>query len=142
MGEALTVYRALLKGINRNITSITGNRQWLVFAKEAFRRHRAVSDQEDQKELLQLAKDYVFMIDGVRDHKVGMIRSLYAVALIIRWPYNTHSLLTTAFPLNFLQELLFSYNVGIPIEDREKDMKKRAAALVGLALPPEPEHFN
>lgn len=42
-------------------------------------------------------------------------------------------------PLSFvlLQELLLSYNVGIHIDDREKHMMKRAAALVGLALPPD-----
>lgn len=75
MGEALAIYRALIRGINRNITAATGNPQWLIFAKEEFRRHRSVSDQEDQAELLQLAKDYVFMIDGVREHKVSIAQS-------------------------------------------------------------------
>lgn len=34
-----------------------------------------------------------------------------------------------------VQELLLSYNVGIPVEQREKRMNERAAALVGLAMP-------
>ena len=35
------------------------------------------------------------------------------------------------------KELLLSYNIGIPVEDREKDMNKQAAKLVGLAMPEE-----
>lgn len=35
-----------------------------------------------------------------------------------------------------LQELLLSYNIGIPVDIREKEMNKRAAKLVGLELPP------
>lgn len=38
-----------------------------------------------------------------------------------------------------LQELLLSYNIGIPVDIREKEMNKRAAKLVGLELPPGPK---
>ena len=38
-----------------------------------------------------------------------------------------------------MQELLLSYNIGIPIDDRERDMNARAATLVGLAMPPKAE---
>jgi len=38
-----------------------------------------------------------------------------------------------------LQELLLSYNIGIPVDIRERDMNKRAAQLVGLKLPDEAE---
>lgn len=34
-----------------------------------------------------------------------------------------------------LQELLLSYNIGIPVEQREQDMNKRAANMVGLQMP-------
>ncbi|KAG7667396.1 hypothetical protein Ndes2526B_g04083 [Nannochloris sp. 'desiccata'] len=103
MAEALQVYRTLLRAINRNVTHVTGNRQWYIFAKDEFRRHRTASEDKERAELLRLAKDYAFMINGVKDHT----------------------------------ELLLSYNVGIHIDDREKHMMKRAAALVGLALPPD-----
>lgn len=33
------------------------------------------------------------------------------------------------------QMLLASYNIGIPIDVREKEMNRRAAQLVGLRLP-------
>ena len=35
----------------------------------------------------------------------------------------------------FAQELLLSYNIGIPVDQREKDMNARAAQLVGLQMP-------
>lgn len=37
------------------------------------------------------------------------------------------------------QELLLSYNIGIDVETREKEMNQRAANLVGLAIPPKAE---
>ncbi|WPT14998.1 hypothetical protein PSENEW3_00002939 [Picochlorum sp. SENEW3] len=37
------------------------------------------------------------------------------------------------------QELLLSYNIGLPVDVRERDMNKRAAQLVGLKLPEKAE---
>jgi len=34
-----------------------------------------------------------------------------------------------------LQELLLSYNIGVDPDLRQKEMNKRAATLVGLAMP-------
>jgi len=76
MAEALQVYRTLLKAIRRNITSATGNRQWYIYAKDEFRRHRAASEDNDRAELLQLARDYAFMINGVKDHTVRNSRNM------------------------------------------------------------------
>lgn len=36
------------------------------------------------------------------------------------------------------KELLLSYNIGVPVEEREKEMNKRAAKLVGLRMPDDP----
>ncbi|KAL4443321.1 hypothetical protein ABPG75_011058 [Micractinium tetrahymenae] len=44
-----------------------------------------------------------------------------------------------AFLINSVREhkeLLLSYNIGIAVEQREKDMNARAAQLVGLQVPP------
>lgn len=71
MAEALQVYRTLLRAINRNVTHVTGNRQWYIFAKDEFRRHRTASEDKERAELLRLAKDYAFMINGVKDHTVS-----------------------------------------------------------------------
>jgi hypothetical protein len=75
MAEALQVYRTLLRAINRNITTTTGNRQWYVFATEEFRKHSKASDDKERAELLQLARDYAFMINGVKDHTVSNLYS-------------------------------------------------------------------
>ncbi|KAL4418885.1 hypothetical protein ABPG77_010054 [Micractinium sp. CCAP 211/92] len=43
-----------------------------------------------------------------------------------------------AFLINSVREhkeLLLSYNIGIPVEQREKDMNARAANMVGLQVP-------
>jgi Complex 1 protein (LYR family) len=72
MAEALQVYRTLLRAINKNITGATGNKQWYAFATEEFRRHRTAADEKERAELLQLARDYAFMINGVRDHTVSI----------------------------------------------------------------------
>lgn len=72
MAEALQVYRTLLRAINRNITSVTGNREWYIFARDEFRRHHKASDEKERAELLQLATDYAFMINGVKDHTVSL----------------------------------------------------------------------
>lgn len=39
-----------------------------------------------------------------------------------------------------MQELLLSYNIGIPVDEREKNMNVRAAQLVGLSMPPKTNH--
>jgi len=41
--------------------------------------------------------------------------------------------------LPHMQELLLSYNVGIPFDQREKHMNAKAAEFVGLRLPAAPE---
>jgi hypothetical protein len=71
MSEALAAYRALLRAVNRNITFATGNRSWLEHTREEFRRHRGAADPAEAAQLVQLAKDYAFMIHGVREHTVG-----------------------------------------------------------------------
>ena len=38
-----------------------------------------------------------------------------------------------------LKDLLLSYNIGIPVDKRERDMNARAAQLVGLQVPPKQE---
>lgn len=71
MAEALQVYRTLLRAIQRNITHANGNKQWYIFAKEEFRRHRTAPEDGERAELLQLARDYAFMINGVKNHTVS-----------------------------------------------------------------------
>ena len=41
-----------------------------------------------------------------------------------------------------MQELLLSYNIGVPVDQREKDMNQRAAQLVGLRMPERQPHVD
>ncbi|PSC75404.1 hypothetical protein C2E20_1124 [Micractinium conductrix] len=103
--EARAVLRALLRAVDRNVTSASGNRQWREFVLAQWRANAASSNEAERSAALQEAKDYALLIDSIREHK----------------------------------ELLLSYNIGIPIDDRERDMNARAATLVGLAMPPKAE---
>ena len=52
-----------------------------------------------------------------------------------RPPTRPHPPTIFACASHTLQELLLSYNIGIPAEQREKEMNQRAAARVGLRMP-------
>ncbi len=69
--EARHVYRSLLRAVDQNITSATGNALWRNFVASEFRKHKGESDTTTVQERLQEAKDYAFLIDSVREHKVG-----------------------------------------------------------------------
>ncbi|KAL4854270.1 hypothetical protein ACK3TF_004963 [Chlorella vulgaris] len=94
--EARQVLRALLRAVDRNITSASGNRQWRDFVLAEARRWEQLGGSADRQMALQQARDYAFLINS---------------------------------------ELLLSYNIGIPVEQREQDMNKRAANMVGLQMP-------
>jgi hypothetical protein len=68
--EARQVLRALLRAVDRNITSATGNRQWRDFVIAEFRRGVQREDPAERQFALQQAKDYAYLIEGVREHKV------------------------------------------------------------------------
>lgn len=65
------VYRQLLRAVDRNITSVTGNPRWREFVAVEFRKHRGEADPARVRALLAAAKDYAFLIDGVREHKAS-----------------------------------------------------------------------
>lgn len=69
--EGRQVLRALLRAVDRNITSATGSRQWREFAIARFRRGAAQGDIADREVALQEARDYVFLIESVREHKAS-----------------------------------------------------------------------
>jgi len=69
--EARQVLRSLLRAVDRNITSATGNTQWRQFVLAEFRHAEALGDPAERERALQDAKDYALLIDSVREHKVG-----------------------------------------------------------------------
>lgn len=69
--EARQVLRTLLRAVNRNITSATGNRTWRDFVIAEFRRGGALGSSDEQRAALQEARDYAVLIESVHGYKVG-----------------------------------------------------------------------
>jgi hypothetical protein len=67
--EARQVLRTLLRAVDRNITSASGNRQWRDFVLAEARRWEQLGGNADRQMALQQARDYAFLINSVRDHK-------------------------------------------------------------------------
>lgn len=68
--EARAVLRSLLRAVDRNITSATGNRHWRDFVIAEFRRGEALGSSDERQAALQDARDYAVLVDSVREHKV------------------------------------------------------------------------
>lgn len=66
--HALSVYRTLLRAINKNITSASGNRAWIEHARQQFEASRHNGDHDHQA--LQKAMEYASLINAVKHHKV------------------------------------------------------------------------
>lgn len=73
MAEVVRTYRMLIRAIHKNITRQTKNTLWVDHVREEFRRHRPSITEKDQTELLQHARDYAFLINGVRYQKVRKV---------------------------------------------------------------------
>jgi hypothetical protein len=71
MGEVRLVFRRLLRAVDRNITSVSGNRTWRAFVIEEFRKGSTGSDVQEITSRLQEARDYAFLLESIREHKVG-----------------------------------------------------------------------
>lgn len=67
-----SIYRSLLRAVDKQITSISGNRQWRNFVAEQFRTGGDKHGRTDAiPAQLQLAHDYTFLINNIAHHKVG-----------------------------------------------------------------------
>jgi hypothetical protein len=73
MAEGVQTYRMLIRAIHKNIGSQSGSRLWINHVREEFKRNRPSVTVEDQTELLQHARDYAFLINGVRYQKVSSL---------------------------------------------------------------------
>lgn len=70
MTGARAVLRQLIRTVDRNLTSQSGNNVWKQAVYQEFRQHAEESDPERAAQLVQEAADVVFHIDSVRAHKV------------------------------------------------------------------------
>jgi Complex 1 protein (LYR family) len=68
--RAATVYRRLLKAVDKHIGKDGGKGYLREFVSEEFRKNSALSDQEAARQKLKLASDYTYLINSVHHHKV------------------------------------------------------------------------
>ena len=70
MAEARAALRLLVRAVDANVTSVTGNPVWRQAVFDEFRRHAGQTDGATAARLTQEARDIAFYLDSVREHKV------------------------------------------------------------------------
>ena len=112
------------------------------------RRHAGLTDPSRVARLLQEARDVAFHLDSVRTHKVHCRTKIptfvQAEACFASWTpfWYTHSSCNQTpedrIPRGWhagLQELLYSYNIGVDRQKRQRQKLSDSARSVGLSLP-------
>jgi hypothetical protein len=155
--EVRAALRALLRAIDRHVTSVAGNTAWRDHAIAQFRAP-APADAAAAREGLALARDYARLVEGIAHHRV---RSPGEGPRGRGGPCGGHWLqcwgaggCSKAKPLaeqrahvepsdprtpHAQQDLLRSYNLGLDPDERNKRMVEATARRVGFALPSEPK---
>lgn len=75
MSEARSALRLLLRAVNRSITSAKGDTKWREFVVAEFRRRldgggEGAAAAAQQAAAAQVARDYAFLLNSLREHKV------------------------------------------------------------------------
>lgn len=70
MAEARAALRHLVRAVDANLTSKTGNKVWRETVFQEFRRHAGQADAAAAATLMQEARDVAFYLNSVREHKV------------------------------------------------------------------------
>ncbi len=161
MAEARAALRHLVRAVNANLTSQTGNTVWRQAVFEEFRRHAGETDATRAARLTQEAHDVAFHLNSVREHKVcGCSHRLVARMVlpvgeclwvqkrakraaasascggcICRSRCGVHMHDHEPMCWRFLQELLFSHNIGVDRQKRQRQKLTDSARSVGLTLP-------
>ena len=149
MAEVRAAYRALMRAVNLNVTSVNGSVLWRDHVAAVFRQHSSLeAGSATALERLQLAKDCAFFITSIREQKARPCHMaqhflLHRATSTYAQPSSDALLFLTrrpdALPAPFVQDLLLSYNLGIRSDVREKNMNEWAASKVGLKLPQVPD---
>lgn len=63
----LSIYRRLLKSVDKHITAVTGNVLWRDYVRSEFRLDEQTDDIHAK---LQDAADYIYMLESVHESKV------------------------------------------------------------------------
>jgi Complex1_LYR-like len=71
---AKQVYRALQRAIKSNVTKVSGNTTWQEYVRSRFRANIHGSDEATRIKELQLAKDYIFLVDNIAHHRDLLVK--------------------------------------------------------------------
>lgn len=64
------IYRQLLRSVDRNISAVSGSKEWRNYIALKFRQSVEGKTEATVANELQLAKDYAFLINNIADHRV------------------------------------------------------------------------
>ena len=105
-----------------------------------FRRHSTEADPARRAQNLQLAKDYKFLLQSIREHKVCR-RNPCPLPTLHDGPIWVHSSRARCGSTDraglMPQDLLLSYNIGVDRVASRQQQLQRSARLVGWDLPEE-----
>ena len=72
MSEARQALRKILRAVDQHLTSVNGNKQWRNHVIKEFRSVASTSNPASQKQKLQEAQDYAYLVNSVQEHRVSL----------------------------------------------------------------------
>lgn len=129
MSEARQALRMILRAVDQHLTSVNGNKQWRDHIIKEFRSAASSNNTAAQKQKLQEAKDYAYLVNSVQEHRVSLTNLQNATAMHAASLQFSHTSLVPS------QALLLSYNIGVDREQERRKLMSDTAARVGLRMP-------
>ena len=126
MSEVRQAFRQVLRAVDQHLTSVNGNKQWRDHVIKEFRSAANNGSPAMQKQKLQEARDYAYLVNSVQEHRVSCCISAANPAM---------HLLGQELHFLALQALLLSYNIGVDREQERRKLMSDTAARVGLRMP-------
>lgn len=71
MSEARQALRKILRAVDQHLTSANGNKQWRDHVIKEFRSTANIENAATQKQKVQEAKDYAYLVNSVQEHRVS-----------------------------------------------------------------------
>lgn len=71
MSEARQALRKILRAVDQHLTSVNGNKQWRDHVIKEFKSTANINNPAAQKQKLQEAKDYAYLVNSVQEHRVS-----------------------------------------------------------------------
>ncbi|KAL3151518.1 hypothetical protein ABBQ38_012517 [Trebouxia sp. C0009 RCD-2024] len=73
MSEARQALRKILRAVDQHLTSANGNKQWRDHVIKEFRSTANIENAATQKQKVQEAKDYAYLVNSVQEHRALLL---------------------------------------------------------------------